>query len=596
MTRGPAIFTSRWPLAASLLFCLLAASAQASNPRNQVDFYIETYGKVASENNPLAARAHGIFDQLKRVTGGSNRSLFQLEVVNSPTDPWAISLPDGHIVLSRGALELCGTLKDVTDACIAFILGHELAHIANNDFWHQEVSRFLSTSSDNRSLAKRIRNTADKELKADDDGFIYAAMAGYPVDKLLEVGSGDSNFFHYWSKQTTSYASNKDPVLNVRASLLRERLTQISQQIGFFQFGVRLAHFDYCDDAVYFFSNFQKVFPGREVLNNLGYCYLQIARQQMAPARAYFYWMPLQLDGETRAASLSQRGGKSPGRLRDMAIGDERRSLDLAIDYLQQAVDSDPWYLPARINLAVAYLYSNHPHKARAVLDEARALAPDNLEIQGLEALAIYEQSDSEINLLPNALARLRDLAAKNTASDVIVYNLVRLSELAGSGQHNRDYIDQLLSDGERLPTPVLQAVCEVTGPGDTRCQQHAAETPTAIAALLPIPDSGWQQVSPEVRQRLDSWNRQPFDWGSANQSGSIYRSGNRESAVLVMDNFVQMQVISGAHVVDFDALQKYCPSPLRKRVIAAGELWSCGNWAALTNHHRVNELWWVAR
>jgi hypothetical protein len=42
-----------------------------------------------------------------------------------------------------------------------------------------------------------------------------------------------------------------------------------------------------------FFREFQKVFPGREVLNNLGYCYLQLARQEMEAERAYFYCLQL---------------------------------------------------------------------------------------------------------------------------------------------------------------------------------------------------------------------------------------------------------------------------------------------------------------
>jgi hypothetical protein len=45
------------------------------------------------------------------------------------------------------------------------------------------------------------------------------------------------------------------------------------------------------------------------VLDNLGYCYVQLARQEMEVERAYFYWLPLLLDGETRAQALVRRGG-----------------------------------------------------------------------------------------------------------------------------------------------------------------------------------------------------------------------------------------------------------------------------------------------
>ncbi|MGQ0594629.1 MAG: tetratricopeptide repeat protein [Gammaproteobacteria bacterium] len=40
--------------------------------------------------------------------------------------------------------------------------------------------------------------------------------------------------------------------------------------------------------------------------------------------------------------------------------------LNAAVDYLKQARDADPSYLPARLNFAVAYLYLGQPQQASA--------------------------------------------------------------------------------------------------------------------------------------------------------------------------------------------------------------------------------------
>ena len=227
------------------------------------------------------------------------------------------------------------------------------------------------------------KRAKEQELEADDKGFIYAGMAGYPVETLVKNRAGKPDFFAFWMQQTNARVQSVHASTGDRAALLQQRLQELQNKLGFFEFGVRLSHFDYCDDAVYFFQEFQKTFPGREVLNNLGYCYLQLARQEMDPQRAYFYWLPLILDGETRAQPLLRASRSMLKTLRQAASNKAEGLLNDAVDYLKQARDADPSYLPARLNLAVAYLYLGQPQQAAAVLAEARELAADDLTIQG---------------------------------------------------------------------------------------------------------------------------------------------------------------------------------------------------------------------
>ncbi|MCP4935319.1 MAG: M48 family metalloprotease [bacterium] len=364
-------------LVVSTLFLIISGlfwndiiTAAVDHPGGSVSFYIDSYGEVLPTIDSEVARAHRVFERVRAVADKNTRRLPKLVVVDSKADPWAIALPDGHIVLSRKAIAICHrqTSQGEAEARLAFVMGHELAHLARDDFWHREVFAFVANIRGAENIAQVLRKeqskSIEKELAADDAGFIYAALAGYPVDRLIRTIDGKPQFFEYWMHQTHRRANGKHPTIKKRAELLLWRLGDLKDKIVLFEYGVRLSHFDYCDDAIYFLRAFQKTFPGREVLNNLGYCYLQIARQAMEPERAYFYWTPLLMDAETRVKFLLRRGGLSIKMLRQAASGTAQGFLREATDYLQRAVNADPGYLPAKINLAVAYLYLGRPHSA----------------------------------------------------------------------------------------------------------------------------------------------------------------------------------------------------------------------------------------
>ena len=56
------------------------------------------------------------------------------------TNPWNVSLPiaipDGWIILSKGALDISYRDPAKGDDRMAFVLAHEIAHQLKDDFWH----------------------------------------------------------------------------------------------------------------------------------------------------------------------------------------------------------------------------------------------------------------------------------------------------------------------------------------------------------------------------------------------------------------------------------------------------------------------------
>jgi tetratricopeptide (TPR) repeat protein len=349
---------------------------------------------------------------------------------------------------------------------------------------------------------------------------------------------------------------------------------------------------------VYLLREFQKVFPGREVLNNMGYCYLQMARQEMETERAYFYWMPLMLDGETRAQALVRRGGPSLKTLKQAAPGEAEGFLKEAIDYLQQAAAADPGYVPARLNLAVVYLYLGRPHQARAVLAEARELAPGDLSLQGLEALALYEQSEAGLDLWPTAVTKLEKLVASPDAPPALAFNLARLLSVRPRPTEARGYWNRLAEMADPLPAPIQAMVCqEQSAMSPQSCGHAMTKTTRPVPRQWPISVAGFKQLSPKARQDfLPGWKPIPFDWVKEKLHGHIYRHPDGRAEVLELDQFVQMQVLRGGQLGLVRDLSAYCARPLRQRTLVQGVVWSCDDWAALALGNAVQEVWWVAK
>ncbi|MGA8053075.1 MAG: M48 family metalloprotease [Burkholderiales bacterium] len=587
----------------ALVLCHIAVRAAPDSPRNQVAFYVETYGRVTPSEDPAVGWAYQVFERVVAVADKNSKRLPKLVVVRNKRGPWAIALPDGHIVLSSEAVALCQRQASATEAAarLAFVLGHELAHLAHDDFWHQEVHGFLAAAPETRDLARALearRDATGKELAADDAGFIYAALAGYPVEALLRDQGAQPDFLHLWTHQLQPGPASGHPSPDKRAMLLRQRLEEVRGQLGFFDFGVRLSHFDRCADGVYFLRAFQKTFPGREVLNNIGFCHLRMALDEMEPERAHFYWMPLVLDAETRAEALVQRGGPAPKTLRQVATGEAKGQLEEAVDYLRQATEADRSYVPARINLAATYLYLGQPHQARAVLAEARKLVPDDAALQGLEALAIYEQSDVDLDLWPTAVAKLEQLAAHSDAPDTVVFNLARLLAVRPRPAEARVHWNRLAKSASMLPAPIRVVVCrEQSSMATKACAQESVRPDRAPPWTWPFSSNGREGRAPRVAEELGSaWRVREFDWQKTKLHGRIFWRADGSAELLELAGFVQMQALKGEDLGKAAELEGYCARPLRRRALAQGVVWSCDQWAALVRDDIVREVWWAAR
>jgi hypothetical protein len=184
------------------------------NEWSSAERWIEEFGQ-SSSTNPLVEDAHRIFEHLRPYFDGKGRRLIvlgsDLAIAEASPGVFAAALPDGSVVVSRSALELCyeqGTIAD-SDARVAFLLAHELVHLQHNHNWFLEAEALVMAFEGEDEIVASLRETLGSdevevrklEVQADQDGILNIAMAGY--DPMVILGE-DESFFDAWVGSITN--------------------------------------------------------------------------------------------------------------------------------------------------------------------------------------------------------------------------------------------------------------------------------------------------------------------------------------------------------------------------------------------------------
>jgi len=584
-----------------------AVSAQAA-------IYVDIYGVVDPQSDRNYLRVENIFRALKRVSGLESSGA-ELIIVASNTKPWAIALADGNVVLSAGAVDIIYSTgnPDTSDAWMAFVLGHEIAHLKNADLWHHKVHSALVASlaenpdSSLQSVRKKLfQSSSDPnrikslELKADEQGFLYASLAGYDTSRLFRGdASGDAgsdlaerDFLNYWVEQTGAQSDLTHHSASDRTRFLKARLNSMSNHIDLFEYSYRLAHFSKYEDALVLLREFQSHFPSYSVLNNLGYIYLQKARQKMPVNLAYRFWFPTLLEADSGLPEFDS-SLLIPRSIEPAISPAVKRDLEQAVLLLSDSVKIRNTDLAARVNLVAAYWYLNKMFKARASVEEALEQWPENSQLLALRALILLEQEPG-VDMWPRSKEILETLLANGRKDGNIVFNLARiLSERGRHGDAQR-YWKQLLQETPGLPYQYRLLACRELNEDDNcvtdanthrqQLQQLPVELPVEIGA--DIDDENNRGV-------LLSWNRLSRKIGALQVD--IFTHANGDS-VLALDYTIEMVASRQSQWSTQQQLEEFAGVPHSVLPASDGSVWSFDQrWSVLVKDESVVELW-IAR
>jgi hypothetical protein len=356
-----------------------------------------TYWKphtLSPRHDALVEKAQTIFSVLLRAWD-SSRLEPSLYVVESAAGPWAASLADGNILLSRAAIQACVNFGEHrADHLLAFVLAHELAHQRADDLWHQRFFRLVGNQSPEsaqkmlRGLQmddKLVANIEQKEAQADHDGLIMMASVGYDPYQILDK----NDFFTQWVEniwqnsclvtQTSSAEAEACKQAQSRALRAQAQLSNVATQSLLYELGVQAFVAGNYYDANRYFTAYGRDYPSRAVLTALGLTQmakaLQIHQELIhtgALQKPNFYY-PLLLDATAAATPLNHATGTSAKRASRDAITQQQLDkiqhiLDKANDYFEKAIRLEPNHRKTYLLLTMSYLIADNTFMARGVL------------------------------------------------------------------------------------------------------------------------------------------------------------------------------------------------------------------------------------
>jgi len=430
-----------------IIFLLTDTDTYSSEMQDKLhhrSWWIEKYGVVDKGYDLLAARAEMIFQRVSMASDKTGKCIPRLLIIKGGGRPWVTSIRDGSVILTHGALRVCykGVSKENGDSRLAFVLGHELAHLSKDEYWHafafadlddKEISEELEDQLEEIRDISRDKSVADemfkeKELQADSYGMISMASAGYDPGAIID--NDNINFFEDWIAQTKrniTYEDSQHPDPKVRAEFLRLRLDDVVKLLDCFTFGVTLYQIGRYEDAILLFDTFREQFPGREVFSNLGLSNYQIAIKALSFCDAdlpYRFKLSTFIDPETYAVKL--RGFGESDCFKDKVF---LRYIKRALEYLKLAVDKDHTYLPARINMSSALIMAGEYSRAISVTEEVLRIDRENAEALNNNAVALYLYglSNNIEGASDNAIEIMRKVVGLNHNFGNPVYNIATI-------------------------------------------------------------------------------------------------------------------------------------------------------------------------
>ncbi len=465
-----------------LLLFLLSGNLCYAEGLSRADYFIEAYGRVNAEDNETVAEAHSIFDTLAWIAQNQISNVPRLVVVDSNDKPWAIALPDNSIILSIGAIRICQSLSVLvkTRACLAFVLGHELAHLSNRDFWHRDTYQSLMSNGDmNKAYSDR-----EVEFKADEIGFLYASLAGYPVERVF---SEEDNLFALWATRTQE--NDQQANVKLRSKLIRKRTDELAAKSVMARYALVLSLFERFEDAIPLYKELIDVFPAKEFLNNIGYSYLRMAMRSMLSTDGQGFIFPALLETETLPGQYSKVFAPRSASAYIHQLGS-------AVTYFERALDVNKQYVPAIYNLAISRFFLGEYHDARASIEKAIELEPDNHSFKMVRSIIIFQQ-ETDVDMWPLTITRLESLAKKYPDDYLLKYNIALMYQLRYRDAEAKSNYLEIAGDSpdaklrtvacEKLP----RATAECAGPVENI--DSSIKSPMLPGKLMTNPSAEWE-------------------------------------------------------------------------------------------------------
>jgi tetratricopeptide (TPR) repeat protein len=437
-----------------MMLVLSCTSVAADDYKADGDWWRRVYGEVSASDNPSVLRAEMIFLKLWQTAQPVDIRPPRLIVISDKAekwlDSWALTVADGTIVLVESVLDLAFDIdiSQISNSRLAFVIAHELAHLAHKD--HQRFGTpllFQTLYSD-----QEMNKAHQAEIEADRYGIFLITMAGYDPKSILK--SDQKSFFHeYESKVRKKIRSvgepdeqKQHPLVQRRVQSLRERLENFTEELNLFFKGVELYHQGDFKKAEKQFEKFSQIFSSREVVNNLGLSFYQQAFKEIIGCHELHF--KLQSATWLEAKTLGEK--LKPVKISDLISEEEARIcrpddkflwlVESAVSNFELAIKKDPSYWPARLNLSACMTIMGEYQAAIKQDDSILEFDKDNDFAIHNKAIVLYlsntaKNKDHTVKLL------------KRLSNDSKVHELALQNLEYVEGKARKQTVEQISSD-----------------------------------------------------------------------------------------------------------------------------------------------------
>lgn len=438
--------------AGAFLLCLVGR-AHATDPIERPPApAVSRSSAGALEDGALDARAHAIFDRLRTLSpvAGPNPSL----EVTSGRLPKA-KAGEGTVSVSRSLLRVCertaagpGRRPDeARDACIAFVLAHELEHLARRDagsFGSREASDAVEKDADEKAVGRMV-------------------FAGFDA-ALLRVATLFAEISRESARSVPSQQARS------RRRCVARAIREADRHARDWQLGWLLAVAGRFDQAIGFYARVAWKYPYPTPMYALAFTRLHKAwRVHPCTDPTVVEWLP-PLRHDPRALV-------EPVRVRSVldACTPFREALEEAATELEQAGA----YGPAQVALSAVRLIQGRPS-----LDPTRSAGGVTVVGGACSPRAPSEGSDVTDDACHVSLLAQYELSGRSPDARVAaIAGLQRLRERSPEDPSLRFNLARLLSHAEQVQeaVPLWRAFLDAGGSGPYR-----GEAERALSRALP--------------------------------------------------------------------------------------------------------------
>lgn len=304
------------------------------------------------------------------------------------------------LIVGSEFVSLLRTFESDSMNALAFVMGHEMAHI----FLEQSdnIERIGGGYAD-KTLKKELRQLKDSlysnlfERQADEYAMFYSHLGGYKTTHLTDKLLDKIYLYFKLPAKLNGYPDLKERKLIASTSALKMKLL-----LERFEFAnLCLVSKKYDISVNMFKAILNEGFKSSEVYNNLGICLMLKVIQSDTIFQKYEW--PIFLDSKSKLTSTSQR---------DLFGVDVKETLNNAIDYLKLASEVKESKL-TNLNLSIAHLLleiskedseNNHLNDCNIFLDKLAANKfPQVNTMRGIIAHHIGNIEEAKEILLSNS-------------------------------------------------------------------------------------------------------------------------------------------------------------------------------------------------